>query len=330
MPNERKGLYEFGPFRIDAARRLLTRDGRAVPLKPKTFDLLLILVESQGRVLTKSALMKALWPDTFVEEANLSFQISTLRKALGEQASEWIETVPKHGYRFGVVMEAKLTRWEKDPEPSVLISDGGLPAPSQDHPALDSIEWRPRSLRWSARLWKKWTTVAALVAVITAGGWLVVGRSKSKETTLTVRPITSNALVWPNLKQEDAIVPTVAMMAEMAPQNATEAMLAIQMIAASEAALLFLKRATAEGQTLDGCDANVFRATRLMRIFNEQLAAMQKLKGKAGQQKVTVEHVHVHKGGQAIVGTVAATGPGPGVGWNGEPIKHPVNRGSAR
>ena len=103
-------------------------------------------------------------------------------------------------------------------------------------------------------------------------------------------------------------------MAEMAPQNATEAMLAIQMIAANEAALLFLKRATAEGQAFEGCDANLLRATRLMRVFIEQLAAMQKLKGKAGQQKVTVEHVHVHKGGQAIVGAVAATGPVPGAG----------------
>jgi hypothetical protein len=124
----------------------------------------------------------------------------------------------------------------------------------------------------------------------------------------------ANALVWPNLKQEDAIIKTVAMMAEMAPQNATEAMLAIQMIAANEAALLFLKRATAEGQAFEGCDANMLRATRLMRVFIEQLAAMQKLKGKAGQQKVTVEHVHVHKGGQAIVGAVAATAPVPGAG----------------
>jgi hypothetical protein len=123
----------------------------------------------------------------------------------------------------------------------------------------------------------------------------------------------ASALVWPKLKEQGAIITTVAVLAEMAPQNATEAMLSVQMIAANEAALLFLRRAV-ENQHTEGIDANVLRATRLMRVFNEQLEAMQKLKGKAGQQKVTVEHVHVHEGGQAIVGTVAPTGPRRRVG----------------
>ena len=96
------GLYEFDGYRLDAAQRLLTRAGESVVLAPKTFDLLLVLVESRGRVLTKKDLMDALWPDTFVEEANLPFQISSLRKALGEEGAEWIETLPKHGYRFTV------------------------------------------------------------------------------------------------------------------------------------------------------------------------------------------------------------------------------------
>src|ERR1041384_1025427 len=110
---------------------------------------------------------------------------------------------------------------------------------------------------------------------------------------------------------KDKLFIAFAMLAELKPSNATEALLAVQMFGVHEAALLFLKRATIEGQTVEGSDANVLRATRLMRLFKEQLEAMAKLKGKAGQQKVTVEHVHVHKGGQAIVGTVAATGPGP-------------------
>src|SRR5947207_2727329 len=78
------------------------------------------------------------------------------------------------------------------------------------------------------------------------------------------------------------------------------------MIAANDVALLFLRRATADGQTVEGSDGNVLRATRLMRLFTEQLAAMAKLKGKTGQQKVVVEHVHVHSGGQAVVGAVAS------------------------
>jgi hypothetical protein len=72
-------------------------------------------------------------------------------------------------------------------------------------------------------------------------------------------------------------------------------------------ALMFLNRATLPEQTVDGVDRNVVRATRLMRLHLEQIEAMQKLKGKAGQQKVTVEHVHVHEGGQAIVGAVTTT-----------------------
>ena len=91
-------------------------------------------------------------------------------------------------------------------------------------------------------------------------------------------------------------------------------MLAVQMVAAHEAALLFLGRALGAGQTFEGIDANVLRATRLFRIFNEQVEAMQKLKGKAGQQRMTVEHVHVHKGGKAIVGNVAGLNGGEGVG----------------
>jgi DNA-binding winged helix-turn-helix (wHTH) protein len=95
-------LYEFGPFRLDAAERLLSRDGEAVSLPPKAFDLLLALVERQGRLLEKTELMKLVWPDTYVEEANLSYTISLIRKALGEgpEPRQFIETAPKHGYRF--------------------------------------------------------------------------------------------------------------------------------------------------------------------------------------------------------------------------------------
>lgn len=118
-----------------------------------------------------------------------------------------------------------------------------------------------------------------------------------------------HALVWP--KPEDAddhLLRASALIAEMAPSNATEAMLATQMIAANDAALLFLRRSTLAEQYPDAIDSNVLRATRLMRVFTEQLEAMQKLKGKASQQRVTVEHVHVHQGGQAIVGPVTAEG----------------------
>ena len=100
MSSQSSELYAFGPYRLDVARRALTRDKQPVALPPKAFDLLLLMVRSPGRAFSKQELMSSLWPDTFVEEANLSFQISTLRKALGDGAAQWIETVPRHGYRF--------------------------------------------------------------------------------------------------------------------------------------------------------------------------------------------------------------------------------------
>src|SRR6516162_1531913 len=114
MSNQANGLYEFGPYRLDEAKRLLTRSGESIGLAPKTFDLLLLLVGGHGRVLTKTELMTALWQDTFVEEASLSYQIATLRKALGSEGEDWIETVPKHGYRFVAAIATIL----RDKEPA--------------------------------------------------------------------------------------------------------------------------------------------------------------------------------------------------------------------
>src|ERR671934_713214 len=95
-------FYKFGPFSVDALNHVLLRDGEAVPLKPKVFDTLLVLVENRGRVLDKDELMSRLWPDTIVEEANLTQNIYLLRKALGEesQGEVYIRTMPRRGYRF--------------------------------------------------------------------------------------------------------------------------------------------------------------------------------------------------------------------------------------
>jgi TolB-like protein/DNA-binding winged helix-turn-helix (wHTH) protein/Flp pilus assembly protein TadD len=95
-------MYEFGPFRIDAVKRVLLREGELVPLTSKSLDTLLVLVEHCGQVVTKDDLMKTLWPDTIVEENNLTQQISMLRKALGERANEhrYVVTVPGRGYSF--------------------------------------------------------------------------------------------------------------------------------------------------------------------------------------------------------------------------------------
>jgi len=97
-----KQLYEFGPFRVDAEKELLLRGEENVPLTPKTFQILLVLMRHNKEVVTKDDLLKSVWPDTFVEEANLSRNIFLLRKALGEspQDHQYIVTVPGRGYRF--------------------------------------------------------------------------------------------------------------------------------------------------------------------------------------------------------------------------------------
>jgi DNA-binding winged helix-turn-helix (wHTH) protein/TolB-like protein/Tfp pilus assembly protein PilF len=102
MPLSAIEEYEFGPYRIDTGERLLHRSGELIPLPPKLVDTLLVLVSNAGRMVEKSDLMKAVWPDTFVEEGALTRNISLLRKTLGDTGDEaaYIETIPKRGYRF--------------------------------------------------------------------------------------------------------------------------------------------------------------------------------------------------------------------------------------
>jgi DNA-binding winged helix-turn-helix (wHTH) protein/Tfp pilus assembly protein PilF len=101
MSNQVKHFYTFGTFRLDLEERLLLQDGQPIALPPKVFDTLMLLVERRGRVVAKEEMMNIIWPDRYVEEANLTQNIFMLRKALGEsQKDQYIETVPKRGYRF--------------------------------------------------------------------------------------------------------------------------------------------------------------------------------------------------------------------------------------
>lgn len=135
MSSAVSSLYEFGSYRLDTTRRAFTREGRTVQLPPKTFELLVLLARSPGRAFSKHELMTVLWPDTFVEEANLSFQISVLRKALGEDAT-LVETVPKHGYRFAADVKVSsavgpnfsaTTSTRGSPDPPPLVKRSAIP-----------------------------------------------------------------------------------------------------------------------------------------------------------------------------------------------------------
>jgi TolB-like protein/DNA-binding winged helix-turn-helix (wHTH) protein/Tfp pilus assembly protein PilF len=102
MDRQDNYLYEFGPFRLDPKEHTLLRDGRPIPLRPKVFDLLLVLIENRGHLVDKEQLMSVVWQEQFVEEGNINKNVSMLRRALGEgdNGQQFIETVPKRGYRF--------------------------------------------------------------------------------------------------------------------------------------------------------------------------------------------------------------------------------------
>src|SRR5947207_15323373 len=101
-------FYKFGDFTLDTEQRVLLREGKPMALTPKVFDTLLILVENSGRIVEKDELMRRLWPDTFVEEANITFNIQQLRRILSDDARNprYIGTVARRGYRFIADVEA--------------------------------------------------------------------------------------------------------------------------------------------------------------------------------------------------------------------------------
>jgi DNA-binding winged helix-turn-helix (wHTH) protein/TolB-like protein/cytochrome c-type biogenesis protein CcmH/NrfG len=117
MSENRNSVYEFGPFRLDRSEELLLEGARKVPLTPKAYQTLLVLVENHGRIITKDELLQRVWPDAFVEEATLAQNVFTLRKQLCDdrEGAIYIETVPKRGYRF----VAEVRHVETAPTPPV-------------------------------------------------------------------------------------------------------------------------------------------------------------------------------------------------------------------
>src|SRR5215472_2231842 len=136
MALEAHHLYAFGEFLLDPREHLLTCHGKTVPLPPKVFETLTVLVQNSGCLVEKDALLQRLWPDTFVEEGNLPKHISMLRKALkaGSNRTEYIETVPKLGYRFVAPLTEIPAGAEAGGPTAVQPADGGRPSQSPRWP----------------------------------------------------------------------------------------------------------------------------------------------------------------------------------------------------
>ena len=112
MATPRRHFYCFGSFRLSETEGVLRRDGEAVTLGPKAVETLLVLIRNRQRVVSREELMKAIWPDSVVEENNLDQQIAALRRTLGQgkNSQVYIETVPRRGYRF---LPEVTEEWEK-------------------------------------------------------------------------------------------------------------------------------------------------------------------------------------------------------------------------
>jgi DNA-binding winged helix-turn-helix (wHTH) protein/tetratricopeptide (TPR) repeat protein len=174
MSGEPKHFYEFGAFRVDPDKRILLRDNQPVALQPKAFETLLVLVQNSGTVVLKDDLMKTLWPDSFVEESNLTQHIFVLRKSLGETAGEnrYIATIPGRGHQFAekvrlvpehedvVVQSRSVTR--------VLIEAESSPhqiPPTNVPPAHVLVQTRTK------QVWHWLAFAAVTVAASLGGAW---------------------------------------------------------------------------------------------------------------------------------------------------------------
>jgi DNA-binding winged helix-turn-helix (wHTH) protein/TolB-like protein/tetratricopeptide (TPR) repeat protein len=194
MPQRTQSLYEFGPFRLDTAQQFLSRANKAVPLTPKTYDMLLVLVESHGKMLSKDELMKAVWPDSFVEESNLSQQISLIRKALGESPGEdrYIATVSGRGYRFVATVNGS-------PEPIQDVpflvdkEDNGRALLTPAEPARAALRWHKQYLIWAFGL-----------LVVLAAFSYNVHRNQTPKAPSTAGPRSLAILPFQSLRREAA------------------------------------------------------------------------------------------------------------------------------
>jgi DNA-binding winged helix-turn-helix (wHTH) protein/Tol biopolymer transport system component len=191
-------IFEFGPYRLDAAERLLRRGDETIALQPKVFDLLLTLVERHGRLLEKDELMREVWPDAIVEETNLATNISILRKILGNggDGRRFIKTVPKRGYRF-VAEVQELKADSVDPilekRDGVIHKEEGEGEKVAVVEGTTAMEQADSASRGREARWR--TVVTLLTSCLVVAGLVIASiylsaSSKSKEPTPTPIKIT--------------------------------------------------------------------------------------------------------------------------------------------
>jgi DNA-binding winged helix-turn-helix (wHTH) protein/TolB-like protein/Flp pilus assembly protein TadD len=199
-------LYEFGKYRLDPAEHLLVCEGKAVALTPKAFEILCVFAQNSGRLLSKDELMKRVWPNSFVEEANLSVNISALRRALGDSpdGQELIATVPKMGYRFVIpvreIRDAVPGKSEASELPAptpTLETQGGISKPTGPSIGSEGTLQARRSGTAS-----RWVKAAVLLGIILALLFFVVYRTRGTRGVALVGPRKIAILPFQNLNKD--------------------------------------------------------------------------------------------------------------------------------
>src|ERR1044071_1856335 len=197
-------FYRFGEFSLDADQKVLLRLGKPISIAPKVFDTLFSLVENAGRIVTKEELMNRVWPDTFVEEANLTYTIKQLRKTLGDDARHplYIETVPKRGYRFIANVDEVLVdkasindqfnrRFETadsspasecPPEPSTEKPALGLAKESQPDASVNRTDVGPIASAASTIVNKRLVAILGIVIILAVASLVIWQSAKSSRS----------------------------------------------------------------------------------------------------------------------------------------------------
>ena len=188
--------FQFANFRLYPTEHLLLRDQTPVPLAPKAFDILLYLVQNSGHLVKRDALMEAIWPDSFVEETNITVNISLLRKALGTIADgqPYIETVPRKGYRFnGGVTECEepdepRTEQRLEPEPAAIAEPSipALPAvPAASSSVPEAVTAQPSARTgWQSSAGRILLTTLVVVATV-LGLFYLWSHLRARSTTVS-------------------------------------------------------------------------------------------------------------------------------------------------
>ncbi|MEZ5427070.1 MAG: winged helix-turn-helix domain-containing protein [Pyrinomonadaceae bacterium] len=192
-------IYEFDGYSLIPSERLLKYNGEPVSLSPKVFDVLVILVESNGHLIEKDELLDRLWPDTFVEEATLARTISRLRKALGEDSeNRYIKTVAKSGYRFAAPVDHLIVdELDLSDDQTGSRSDKGekKSAPDEDDEFLDLVSDSEAANdpvgtnKWSRKAWRWSVVFGALLVLIVASAYFWPPRQPPVNETAAVDSI---------------------------------------------------------------------------------------------------------------------------------------------